>query len=75
MKERLSPNISKVRILIIDDNLQVSQAIRDFLVSRGLDVETAHNEKQSIYVLDLRSKSEELTVSTRLSKRISHASQ
>lgn len=53
MKELLNIESSKVRILVIDDDFQVSETIRDFLVSKGFDVETAHNGKQGICVLDL----------------------
>jgi DNA-binding response OmpR family regulator len=54
MNERLGTDSSKVRILVIDDDFQVSETIRDFLVSKGFDVETAHNGKQGVHVLDLR---------------------
>lgn len=54
MKEQLNTESSKVSILVIDDDFQVSETIRDFLVSKGFDVETAHNGKQGICVLDLR---------------------
>jgi ActR/RegA family two-component response regulator len=54
MKERLVTDSSKVRILVIDDDFQVSETIQDFLAAKGFDVGTAHNEKQGIHVLDLR---------------------
>ena len=53
MKEQVNTESSKVRILLIDDDFQVSETIRDFLVSKVFDVETARNGKQGICVLDL----------------------
>ncbi len=42
---------SKARILVVDDEPQIAQTLRDLLVFAGFDVKTAENGKQAIKLL------------------------
>jgi DNA-binding NtrC family response regulator len=51
MMKKSSIHKSKARILVVDDEPQVAEILRDLLVFAGYDVETAENGKQAIDLL------------------------
>jgi CheY-like chemotaxis protein len=49
--EKTRPERLKARILVVDDEPQVAETLREILVFKGFDVETAENGEQAIDLL------------------------